>query len=70
MYSLEALVPEVLTAARLGTAPGPLRLPSLVVTEVCYLVETCIDPVAELAQRAVCGQRIISLSVVVALGRM
>jgi predicted nucleic acid-binding protein len=34
-------------AELLSTAPGPLRVPSLVVTEVCYLLETRLGPVAE-----------------------
>ena len=31
----------------LSTAPGPLRVPFLVVTEVCYLLETRLGPAAE-----------------------
>ncbi|MGH3814907.1 MAG: type II toxin-antitoxin system VapC family toxin [Pseudonocardiaceae bacterium] len=37
-----------LTAAELlSTAPGPLRVPYLVITEVCYLLGTRLGPVAE-----------------------
>ncbi len=34
-------------AALLSTAPGPLRVPSLVVTEVCYLLQVRLGAVAE-----------------------
>ena len=34
-------------AELLSTAQGPLRVPSLVVTEVCYLLDTRLGPVAE-----------------------
>jgi len=34
-------------AELLSTAPGPLRVPALVITEVCYLLETRLGPVAE-----------------------
>ncbi|MGH4017108.1 MAG: hypothetical protein ACRDSL_24910 [Pseudonocardiaceae bacterium] len=34
-------------ASLLSTAPGPLRVPSLVVTEVCYLLRVPLGPVAE-----------------------
>lgn len=34
-------------AELLSTAPSPLRVPSLVVTEVCYLLETRLGAVAE-----------------------
>jgi len=34
-------------AELLSTAQGPLRVPFLVVTEVCYLLETRLGPVAE-----------------------
>ena len=33
-------------AALLSTAPGPLRVPALVVTEVCYLLQVRLGPVA------------------------
>lgn len=34
-------------AELLSTAPGPLRVPSLVVTEVCYLLQVRLGSVAE-----------------------
>lgn len=34
-------------AELLSTAQGPLRVPSLVVTKICYLLETRLSPVAE-----------------------
>jgi len=34
-------------AELLSTAPGPLRVPALVITEVCYLLETRLGSVAE-----------------------
>ncbi len=38
---------HVSAAALLSTALGPLRVPSLVVTEVCYLLQARLGPVAE-----------------------
>lgn len=35
------------SAELLTTAPGPLRIPYLVITEVCYLLGTRLGPLAE-----------------------